>query len=73
MVLIRQVQWFPTYLLDVSNAIIGRIMERAFEPVLPRAWETLFWVHELQRIEVSPQNMLTQGQGTVLSCLIEAM
>jgi hypothetical protein len=33
MVLFRQVQRFPTYLLDVSNTMIWRILERAFEPV----------------------------------------
>ena len=71
--IIRQVQSFPTNLLDVSNNMIGRIMERAFEPVVPRAWVNLFWVHEIQRIGVAFQNKLAQEQGTVVSGLIEAM
>ena len=53
--------------------MIGRIIERAFEPVVPRAWVTLFWVHEIQRIEVAFQNKLAQEQGTVVSGLIKAM
>ena len=61
-VLIRQVQRFPTYLLDGSNSMIGRIMERAFEPVAPRAQVTLVWLHWLQRIEVAFQNMLAQNR-----------
>ena len=58
MVLIHKVQRFPHYLLDVSNTMIWRIMELAFEPVAPRAWITLFcqWVCELQRIDVTLQN-----------------
>ena len=54
----RQAQSFPTYLLDVSNNMIGRIMERAFKPVAPRVSVTLFWVHEIQRIEIAFQNKL---------------
>ena len=48
-------------------------MERAFEPVAPRAWVTLFWVHAIQMIEIAFQNKLAQEQGTVLSGLVETM
>ncbi len=53
--------------------MIGRIMEIAFEPVAPRAWATLFWVREIELIEVELQNKLVQEPGAVLSGLIEAM
>jgi hypothetical protein len=36
-VLFRKVSRFQPCLLDVSNSMIGRIMEIAFEPVAPRA------------------------------------
>ena len=71
--IIRRVQRFPTYLLGISNDMIGRIMDRAFEPVAPRAWVTLFWVHEIQRIEIAFQNKLAQEPGAVLSGLVETM
>ncbi len=48
-------------------------MANAFEPVSPPAWITLFWVHELQRLEVATQNMLAKEQCAVTSGLIEAM
>ena len=48
-------------------------MEMAFELVAPRAWVTLFWVHEIQRIEIAFQNKLAQEAGAVLSGLIETM
>ena len=73
MTIIRHVQSFQTYLLDVRNNMIGRNMKRAFEPVTPRAWVNLFWVHEIQLIEVAFQNKLAQEPVTVLSGLIEAV
>ena len=53
--------------------MIGGIMERVFAPVAPRAWVSLFWVHEIQRIEIAFQNKLAQEPGAVLSGLIETM
>ena len=67
--IIRRVQRFPTYLLGFSNDMIGRIMERAFEPVAPSAWTTLFWVQEIQLVEIALQNKLAQEPGAVLSGL----
>ena len=57
---IRKIQEFPTYLLGYSNNMIGRIMERFFEPVAPRAWTTLSWVRDLQQIEIALQNWQMQ-------------
>jgi hypothetical protein len=48
-------------------------MERAFEPVAPRACETLSWVRELQRIEVALQNNLARDPEAVHMSLIQAM
>ena len=48
-------------------------MKRAFEPVTPRAWVTLFWVHAIQMIEIAFQNKLAQEPGAVLSGLVETM
>jgi hypothetical protein len=53
--------------------MIGKIMERAFEPIAPRAYVTLFWVRELQRVEVALQDMLAQEPEAVHSGLIQAM
>ena len=47
---IRKIRGFPTYLLGFSNNMIGRIMDRFFEPAAPRAWTTLSWVRDLQQI-----------------------
>ena len=57
---IRKIREFPPYLLGFSNDMIGRIMERFFEPVAPRAQTTLSWVRDLQRIEIALQNKLSQ-------------
>ena len=51
--IIRKVRQFPPYLPGYSNNMTGRIMERIFEPIAPSASTTLFWVHDLQRIEVA--------------------
>ena len=48
-------------------------MVRVFEPVAPRAYFTLSWVHEIQRIEIVLQNQLAQDPGAVLSGLVETM
>ena len=47
--------------------MIGKVMERFFEPVAPRAQTTLSWVRDLQRIEISLQNKLSQDQRAVLT------
>ena len=65
----RLLRQFPPYLLGYSYNMIGRSMERIFEPVAPRASTTLFWVQDLQRIEVALQNKLAQDPGAVLENL----
>ncbi len=48
---------FPSYLLKPSNLVMGDIIGRAFEPLaLPAVQVALFWVRELQRMEVALQN-----------------
>ncbi len=72
--LIVMVQKFPTYLLEPSNRVIGDVLERAFEPLAPPSTHvTLFWLRELQRIEISLQNKLSQDLDAMHMGLIEVM
>ena len=58
--IILQMQSFPIYLLGASDTMIGIMMASAFESNSPPTGIPLFWVHELQRVEVVLQNMLDQ-------------
>ncbi len=65
-----------TLVLGPSKQVIGDIMGRAFEKLAPPAAQvlvTLFWVRELQRIEVALQNKMNQDPDAVHACLIVMM
>ncbi len=69
--LIEMVQKFRTYLLEPSNQVIGDVLGRAFEPLAPPSTQvTLFWLRELQRIEISLLNKLSQDPDAVHTGLI---
>ena len=49
-------------------------MAKVFEPLVPPAVQvTLFWVRELQLVEVALQNKLNEDPDTVRTGLIETM
>jgi hypothetical protein len=71
---IRMVQEFPIYLLEPSNSVIGNVLGRAFEPLAqPSQHITLFWLRELQRIEIALQNKLNQDPDAVHMGLLQVM
>jgi hypothetical protein len=70
---IQRLQKFPIYLQESSNTLIGTIMVSAFKSLAPAALVTLFWVRELQRIEVALQNKLNQDQDALHESLLRAM
>jgi hypothetical protein len=72
-IIIEKVQNFPTYLLEIGNEMIGKIMELSFEQVAPRAYGTLSWVWELQRIKIALQNNLARDPEAVRTGLIHVM
>ena len=45
-------------------------MERFFEPVAPRAWTTLSWVLDLQRIEIAVHHRTAEPGGQDSSAVL---
>jgi hypothetical protein len=68
------IQEFPICLLEPSNSVIGYFLERAFEPLaLPSSHITLFWLRELQHIEIALHNKLNQDPDAVHTGLLQVM
>jgi hypothetical protein len=69
-----KVQEFPIHLLGPSNRDIGNVLGRAFEPLAPPSPHiTLFWLRELQRIEIALQKKLNQDPDAVHTGLLQVM
>jgi hypothetical protein len=71
---VTMIQEFPICLLEPSNSVIKDILERDFEPLAPPlSHVTLFWLRELQRIEITLHNKLNQDQDAVHTGLLQVM
>ncbi len=63
---VMKIKEFPTCVLEPCNRVIGDILGRAFEPLAqPSSNITLFWLLELQRIEITLQDKLNQDPDAV--------
>jgi hypothetical protein len=71
--LILQLDNFPIYLLAAANTMVGEIVSNAFDVIAPPARVSVFWIHELQRIEAVLQNMLSNNQSAISHNLVVAM
>ena len=68
---VTKIQEFPICLLEPSNRVIRDVLGRAFEPLAPPSSNiTLFWLRELQRIEIALQNKLNQDPNEVHTGLL---
>ncbi len=71
---VTKIQELPIFLLEPSNRVIRDILGRAFGPLAPQSLNiTLFWLLELQHIEITLQNKLNQDPDVVHMGLLQVI
>ena len=70
---LEQLKKFPTYLLEISNQKIGRILEHVIDSLPPSNRDTLSSVFQLQQVDIALQNALYSQKGDITDWLRKLM